>query len=136
MATRVATGSRYMELVARFPLRPIRSDAELDRAAAALNALLDLRKRSRDDDDYMHVLGTLIEEYETEHHPMPPVSGVNMLKHLIDARQTTQTKVAEGAGLSLSTVSEILAGKRKLNTRHIASLARFFGVDPGLFIDG
>lgn len=136
MATRTAARSRYMELVARFPLRPIRSDAELGRAVSALNALLDLRKRTRDDDDYLHVLGTLIDEYETEHHPMPPVSGVDMLKHLIDARQTTQTRVAGGTGLSLSTVSEILAGKRKLNTRHIAALAKFFGVDPGLFIDG
>src|SRR4051794_1962569 len=93
MATRTATPSRYMELVGRFPLRPIRSDAELGRAVDALNAILDLPKRSRDDDDYLHVLGTLIEDYEREHHPMPPVAGVDMLKHLIDARRTTQTRV-------------------------------------------
>ena len=47
---------------------------------------------------------------------MPPVSGASMLRHLIEARQTTQTSVAQGTGLSLSTVSEVLSGKRKLNT--------------------
>lgn len=37
--------------------------------------------------------------------------------------------------MPLSTVSEILSGKRKLNVKHITALAGFFKVDPGLFID-
>jgi HTH-type transcriptional regulator/antitoxin HigA len=39
-------------------------------------------------------------------------------------------------GIAESTLSEILAGKRKLGVKHVAVLARYFRVDPGLFIVG
>jgi antitoxin component HigA of HigAB toxin-antitoxin module len=38
-------------------------------------------------------------------------------------------------GLAVSTISEILAGKRKLALKHIAELARFFGVKQAVFLD-
>ncbi|WP_406694597.1 helix-turn-helix domain-containing protein [Singulisphaera sp. Ch08] len=135
MATRTAPLTRYMELVAAHPLRPIRSEAELDRAIKVVDSLIDLAKRTKDEEDYLEVLGTLIEVYEQAHYPMGNVSGVDMLVHLMEARGVTQTGVSQGAGLPLSTVSEILAGKRKLNVKHIAALSRFFKADPGLFID-
>jgi antitoxin component HigA of HigAB toxin-antitoxin module len=34
-----------------------------------------------------------------------------------------------------STLSEILLGRRPLNTRHIGILARYFRIDPGIFLD-
>ena len=135
MATRTAPPARYMDLVAAFPLRPIRTEAELDRAIKVVDGLLDQEKRSRDEEDYLDVLGTLIEAYEEVHYPMGAVSGVAMLVHLMEATEVTQTNVSQGAGLPLSTVSEILAGKRKLNVKHITALAKFFKVNPGLFID-
>jgi hypothetical protein len=30
---------------------------------------------------------------------------------------------------------EILSGRRRLNTRHIGILARYFRIDPGVFLD-
>lgn len=135
MAARTAPLTRYMELVANFPLRPLRSEAELDRAIKVVDSLIDQAKRSKDEEDYLDVLGTLIESYEEVHYPMGSVSGVDMLVHLMEAREVTQTGVSQGASLPLSTVSEILAGKRKLNVKHITLLAQFFKVDPGLFID-
>ena len=135
MATRTAPLTRYMELVAGFPLRPIRSEAQLDRAIKGVNSLLDQAKRTKDEEDYLDVLGTLIHAYEEVHYPMRKVSGVEMLAHLMDAKGVTQTNLSQGAGLPLSTVSEILAGKRKLNVKHITVLAKFFKVAPGLFID-
>lgn len=135
MATRTAPSTRYMELVAAFPLRPIRSQAQLDRAIKVVDSLLDQAKRTRDEEDYLDVLGTLIHAYEEAHYPMGKVSGVDMLVHLMDAKGVTQTGVSQGAELPLSTVSEILAGKRKLNVKHITALSRFFKVNPGMFID-
>lgn len=74
MATEVETNlERYLSLIRAFPLRPLRSEEDLDRAIGVLNGLIDIGKsrRSRDEDDYMHVLGTLIGEYEDVHWPMP-----------------------------------------------------------------
>lgn len=135
---RAAAGAKsadqYLELVRRFPLRPIRSDAELDRAIEVINSLVDQEKLTTDEDDYLEVLGDLIEKYEHEHHPIPPVSDADMLRHLIEARGTTQAAVAAETGIAVSTISEILAGKRGLNRRHIEALARMFHVSPAVFI--
>jgi len=68
-----AIEEQYLSLVAEFPLRPLKSDADLDRAVEILNRLLDLgpSRRTEDQEDYMQVLGTLIHEYEQIHWPMP-----------------------------------------------------------------
>jgi HTH-type transcriptional regulator/antitoxin HigA len=67
--TRV-TGSRYFELVRELPLRPLKSEADLDRAVAMMHRLCDIRDMTEDEDDYLHVLGSLISEYEDVHWPM------------------------------------------------------------------
>lgn len=70
--TRTTEGA-YLRLVQEFPLRPLKSEADLDRAIAMLDRLIDLgeSERSEDEDDYMDVLGTLVMEYEEVHWPMP-----------------------------------------------------------------
>ncbi len=131
---RCAPGERYFELVRTFPLRAIESDEELERGRALLNELLDQDKLDRDADDYLDILGDLIERYERAHHPLPPISDVDMLRHLIDSRGLTCTQAAQGAGIAVSTLSSILAGKRKMNRGHIEALADFFRVGPGSFL--
>lgn len=127
-------GARYLELVCGFPLRPLRSDEELDQAIEVVNGLIDRDKLTPEEDDYLDVLGDLIRKYETEHHPMPPVSDADMLRFLIESRQATLSKVAAESGIAVSTISEILAGKRTLNRRHIEAFARYFHVEPSVFM--
>lgn len=129
-----SVGDRYFELIKSFPLRPIRSDAELDRAIAVIDSLIDAQALTSDEDDYLDVLGDLVEKYESETHPMPPVSDADMLRHLIETRETTQVKVSAETGIAVSTISEILAGKRRLNRKHIEALARHFRVSHSVFM--
>jgi HTH-type transcriptional regulator / antitoxin HigA len=131
---RSAPGERYFELVRRFPLRAIETDQELERARNLLNELLDRDQLDLDADDYLDILGDVIERYERVHHPLPPVSDVDMLRHFLESRGLTCTEVAQGAGIAISTVSSILAGKRKMSRLHIEALARFFRVPPGSFL--
>jgi HTH-type transcriptional regulator/antitoxin HigA len=125
---------RYLELVERFPLRPIRTDPELEQAIEVVNSLIDRDDLAEDEADYLDVLGDLVERYESEHHPIAPVSDVEMLEYLIESRDTTKSKVATATGIALSTISEILSGRRPLNRRHIEVLAQHFGVKPGVFL--
>lgn len=129
-----AQGDRYLELVCQVPLRPIRSEAELDRAIAIIDGLLDQEKLSHDEQDYLDVLSDLVEKYEDEHDPVPPVCGAEMLRFLIESQETTQANVAAEAGIAESTISEILAGKRELNRKHIEALSRHFHVSPAVFM--
>src|SRR4051812_22710949 len=89
----------YLDLVRRVPLRPIRSEAELDRATEMMNELLDRPSLHRDEEDYLDVLSDLIERYETEHYPpIEPVSDAVLLAHLIEAKGVTQADVAAQTG--------------------------------------
>jgi HTH-type transcriptional regulator/antitoxin HigA len=125
----------YLKLLRRFPLRPIRSDEDLDRAVTVALGL-DARRESLspDERDYHEVLVTLIAKYEDEHHPIPDVSGPAMLRCLIENRGITQAAVARGTRIGEPALSEILAGKRPMGRKTIEALARFFRVEPGLFL--
>jgi HTH-type transcriptional regulator / antitoxin HigA len=129
-------GEGYLALIRELPLRPIRTEVELDRAIAMVDVLSDRDTLAPDEHDYLLVLADLIEKYEDEQYPIPAVSGVSMLRYLIESKGVTRAKVAVEAGIAESTLSEILAGKRKLGIRHVTILARYFKVDPGLFIPG
>ncbi len=127
-------GKEYFELVRHFPLRPIRSERELDHAIEVIDELIAREDRSRAEDDYLDVLSDLVEKYESEHHPIPDASPVEMLQFLIEERETNQRAVALGSGIAVSTMSEILAGRRQMNLEHMQKLARFFGIEVAVFL--
>jgi len=124
---------RYLELVRTFPLRPIRSEAELDRATAIIHALLDRDDLDPAEDDYLDILGDLVERYEDVHHPIAPASDADMLRFLLDQKSVTQLAVAKETGIANTTLSAVLNEKRSLTREHITKLARYFKVDPAVF---
>jgi HTH-type transcriptional regulator / antitoxin HigA len=125
---------RYLEWIRRFPLRPIRSDRELKHALAVIDQLLDQARLAGEERDYLDVLSTLVENYEGQHRPMPPVSDAEMLRHLVEAKNVTQVQVARATGIAESTISAVLAGNRRLSRNHIEKLARYFHVGPSAFL--
>lgn len=129
-----APSVRYLELINLFPLRPIRSDEDLDRAIAMVDILLDLQKPTPDEADYLEVLGDLIERYEQEAHPIPRGTDAEMLRFLIENKEVSQTEVARETQIADSTISAILSGKRAINRSQVGAFARYFHVDPRVFI--
>jgi len=134
--TAVAADTTYFDLIRRFPLKPIASDSELEAATAIIHELVD---RGFDDltegeEAYLDVLSDLVEKYEDEHYPIPEASAVQVLQFFIEDRQTNQRAVALGAGIATSTMSEILAGRRRMNLEHMKKLAAYFGVNVNVFL--
>jgi HTH-type transcriptional regulator/antitoxin HigA len=125
--------STYRKLVAKFPLRTIRDDAEL---AAAQSVLDDLLRRELDEggEDYLDVLTDLIEKYEREAHPIPDASEADVLRLLMEGRGLSQPKLAKEVGIAQSTLSAVLGGTRGLTKAHVLALARYFGVSPAAFL--
>src|SRR5436190_19166299 len=100
----------YMALVRRFPLRPIRTERELDAAIAVINSLIDRDRLTRAEEDYLDVLGDLVKRYEDKTFPHKEVSEAAMLEFLIEARAVTLTEVAQARGIVDSPISEVLSG--------------------------
>ena len=63
----------YIALCREWPLRPIRSEADYDRAVAVLERLVVRREVDLDagERDYLEMLELAIERYDHEHYPVP-----------------------------------------------------------------
>jgi HTH-type transcriptional regulator/antitoxin HigA len=115
-------------------LRPIRTDAELDAASAIIDDLTVRDEISSTEDDYLDVLGDLVEKYEDEHVEMPHVSDAQMLRSLMEEKGVSQADVVRGTGISKTVLSLVLNGKRALTREHIRALSVFLGVNPAAFL--
>ena len=130
---KVLVRDSYLDLIRKFPLRPIRSERELDRAIGVVDALLDRQKLDQGESDYLEVLGDLISRYEVAQQPSDDPSDAELLAHLLEARGLTQAQAARQTRIADSTMSEVLSGKRKLTREQIEKLAEFFNVAPTVF---
>ena len=113
---------------------PIRSKTHYRRMVAMLEALL---AESADDESHpamglVDIVGDLIADYEAEQHPLPPTTGAQALRFLMEQHGVRQGELPEVG--SQGVVSEILAGKRELNLRQVRALGGRFGVSPATFI--
>ena len=80
----------------------------------------------------METLGSLIESYESQHVPELSGNPISTLKALMKEHGLKQADMKEIG--SQGVVSEVLSGKRSLNSRQIKSLSNRFGVSPAVFI--
>ena len=115
------------------PLLAIRNESEYDAAVERLNALVDEVGDHPRDPRYrlIETQSVLIEAYDKEHHEIPDVSGIDILKFLLEQHDIAQGDLPEIG--SQGVVSEILRGKRELNKRQIEALSRRFNLSPAAF---
>lgn len=115
-------------------IAPIRDEAHYARMADLLVALLN---EAQGDENHpamalVDIVGDLIEDYETERHPLPEVTGLEALKFLMGQHGLKQGDLPEIG--SQGVVSEILTGKRELNIRQVRALSTRFAVSAATFI--
>lgn len=132
-ATAAPAPGRYLDLVRRRPLRPIRDEAGLDAAIAVIDGILDRDALAPDAEDYLDVLSDLVHKCESAHDPIRPTTDAEMLRFLLESNAMTQAALADAAGIAESTISAVLSGRRELNRRHIESLSALFHVSPSVF---
>jgi HTH-type transcriptional regulator / antitoxin HigA len=122
----------YADLFASFLPRPIRSEEDLQATQVVIDRLLDQGQLSKEQKDYLNILGMLVEDYETAHCPIPDLSGIELLKELIADRSLKQKDLVP-IFKTESIVSAVLSGQRHLTVEHIEKLADFFHVSPATF---
>lgn len=129
-----ATEEEYLALVRSFPLVSIRDDAHLAQALAVIDRLIEQLTRSAAEEAYLGALTDLVEIYEAAHVTVPPTTGVEALRYLMQENGITQADLVPVFGTA-SVVSEVLSGKRRLALTHIRRLAERFGLPADVFID-
>ena len=122
----------YLSLLKKYPPRPITSEQELEDTQQVIDSLLDKPKLSKDESDYLNVLGTLVYEYEETQESIPDIYGIDLLKVLLSEFGLKQKDLIS-IFKTESIVSDVLNKKRQLTVRHIQELAKFFSVSPAVF---
>ncbi|MNS15709.1 Antitoxin HigA [compost metagenome] len=122
----------YDALVARFVPRILRDAQDYEQALAIIDGLLAQDDLKPAEQDYLNLITRLVAEYEAEHHPVPDVSGVEMLRFLMEQHGLKQKDLVD-VFKTPSILSEVLSGKRELNKAHIEGLSKRFHVSPAVF---
>ena len=137
-------GEAFDQLCSIFPIQPIVTKSNyylaLQIVTKITEALLDFKTEEQDEKEqvlkYIDALSILVEAYEKVQFPKvgKKVKGEQVLEYLMKEHKLKQIDLKKELG-GQSVVSEILSGKRKLNTNQIEALAKRFGVSPALFYD-
>lgn len=116
------------------PLLAIQNEENYLQSVKQLNYLIDVIGTDDQHPLYslLDTLGVLIEAYEEKHVAIPDVTGVEVLRYLMEEHSLTQSDLPELG--SQGVVSEVLSGKRDLNLRQIQALSQRFHVSPAVFI--
>jgi HTH-type transcriptional regulator/antitoxin HigA len=120
------------EMIRQGAPRLIHSDEELAEYTRTVFELTAKSDPMPEEEEAIELLTLLIERYEAEHYPTPEADPTDVLRFLLDQNGLSQRSIAPELG-SESTVSLVLAGKRRLNRDHIARLSQRFHVSPSVF---
>ena len=115
-------------------LDPPRTKADYERLVQALDYVLDAGGADEKHPlarlaDY---LGDLVSDYEKAHRPIKEMTVRELLRELMAQHRLTQSQLPEVGPQSV--VSAVLAGKRDLNVRQIARLAKRFKLPADVFM--
>ena len=124
----------YMELLKTFPPRPITSHEEFLATQKVIDSLIDKEGQlTRDEQDYLNILGTLVYEYEEKHVDIPRIYGIELLKTLLSDLNLSAKDLIPIFHTE-SNVSDVLNGKIDLTIEDIDKLAKFFNISPIAFV--
>jgi HTH-type transcriptional regulator / antitoxin HigA len=134
MKTKKTEADTYLELIRRFPLKPIKDDVAHGRAVEVVGGLLG-RELDEGAGDYLDTLVMLVNRYEDEHHtPMgTELTARQALRAIMEFNNLTQADMGRIIG-SESAVSMFLKGERELSKAQIKALVERFRVDASLFL--
>jgi len=124
----------YASLCRMFLPRPLHDAVDYANVVEVIDAMVLWHNDfTRDQSDYFDLLCSLIEEYDSKHVKRPKVTGVEMLKHLMEARGMSAADLSRLLSGSRNLGAMILRGDRKLTLKHVRTLSRHFRVSADVF---
>ena len=113
-------------------IKPVRTSKDHRAALAEVERLWEA-KPGTPEHDRLEVLVTLIEAFESKHHPIPPPDPVEAILFRMDQLDLDRKDLEALIG-SRARVSEVLGGRRSLSLEMIRRLHRQLGIPAEVLI--
>ncbi len=115
-------------------LRPIRTKGNYNQAIHILDNLVGRTNLTKDQQDFVESLSTLVEAYEAQNEPIEHDNNpIDILKFLLESNNINGSDLGRLLG-NRSLGSLLLTGRRDLSKKHIKILSSHFSVNPSLFL--
>ncbi|MFC1762939.1 type II toxin-antitoxin system HigA family antitoxin [Planctomycetota bacterium] len=130
-----AVADTWFELISSlYDLRLIKTKQAYKQALAALRQVMRVRRRNRDQNDYLKTLSAVIGEYESKTcKPVESSDPLDNLRFLLDENEMSASDLGRLLG-DRSLGTRILSGQRDLSKTHIRKLSERFRVSTDLFM--
>ena len=133
-AARKIDPARYRRLLSQTMPAVIESEEENERMLAIVEKLMDKGEDlSPEEEKLLKLFARLIEDFEQRYYHPREATPLEVLQHLMGAREVKQTHLWEVFG-SKGIASEVLNGKRGISKTQARALANYFHVSADLFI--
>jgi HTH-type transcriptional regulator / antitoxin HigA len=113
-------------------VKPIRSEADYEKALTEVERLWGARSGTPEG-DRLDVLATLIDAYESEHHPIDPPDPIEAIKFRMEQQGLTRRDL-EGILGSRTRIAEVLNRRRGLSINMIRRLHDKLGISAEVLI--
>lgn len=114
-------------------IRPIKTEQEYRLALKKMETVFHAKPNTTEG-DILELLALVIENYEDKHYKIEPLTPLEALKCEMEEQGLTQTNLAKRFGMSKSTISEILNGKKDMSVRFMKYLHNDLGIPANVLL--
>lgn len=113
-------------------VKPIRTEADYEAALAEIERLWGA-KSGTPKGDRLDVLATLLDAYESQHHPIDPPDPIEAIKFRMEQQKLTRRDLEQIIG-SRTRIAEVLNRRRGLSINMIRRLHEKLGISTDVLI--
>lgn len=124
----------YTRLLIQFPPRPITSETAYWETQAVIDSLLDQEMLTPAEQDYLSLLGMLIERYDEAQQVFPALHGIALIKTLLEELKLKPTDLLP-IFKTEACIAAVLNGQQQLTVEQINGLAHFFQLPLTCFFE-
>lgn len=114
-------------------IKPIKTEQEYELALKKMETVFNAKPNTTEG-DLLEVLSMLLHEYEKKHYKIELLTPLEAIKYEMEEQGLNQNSLAQRFGMSKSTVSEILNGKKQMSVRFMKYLHQDLGIPANILL--
>lgn len=114
-------------------VKPIKNEHEYELALKEMSKVFHA-KPNTPDGDRLELLALVIGDYERKHHKIQPLTPLQALQCEMEEQGLTQISLAKRFGMSKSTISEVLNGKKQMSLKLLKHLHKDLGIPADVLL--